>query len=457
MKVYRTMSIALRALRRNPMRATLTTLGIIIGIAAVIAMMEIGNGASAAIQKSIVSMGSNMVMIQPGTAASGGVSFGAGSVMTLSPQDCDAIIQQCPAVQYVAPIVQARTQVIYGNKNWVPFFIVGSTPAYLDIRNWAELAQGDVFTDKDVRNANKVCLVGNTLARELFEGVSPIGKEIRIKNVSFKVIGVLTVKGANMMGMDQDDIIIAPWTSIKYRVSGTSLGNVNQSSTASTSSTAVNSLNNLYPSSSLSLYPTQSTTQAADTPQPVRFANVDNILTSTAATENIPLAIKQVTAVLRERHHIRPDEPDDFSIRDMTEMIKTFTTATSLMTNLLLCVALISLIVGGVGIMNIMLVSVTERTREIGLRMSVGARGRDILRQFLVEAIVLCLIGGALGILLGHGGALLVKYFKHWPVQTSLTAIIAAVLVSVSIGLIFGFYPAWKASRLDPIEALRYE
>ncbi len=456
MRIYRTMSIALRALRRNPMRATLTTLGIIIGIAAVIAMMEIGNGASAAIQKSIVSMGSNMVMIQPGTAASGGVSFGAGSVMTLSPQDCDAIIQQCPAVQYVAPIVQARTQVIYGNKNWVPFFIVGSTPAYLDIRNWAELAQGDVFTDKDVRNANKVCLVGNTLARELFEGVSPIGKEIRIKNVSFKVIGVLTVKGANMMGMDQDDIIIAPWTSIKYRVSGTSLGNVNQSS-ASTSSTTVNSLNNLYPSSSLSLYPTQSTTQAADTPQPVRFANVDNILTSTAATENIPLAIKQVTAVLRERHHIRPDEPDDFSIRDMTEMIKTFTTATSLMTNLLLCVALISLIVGGVGIMNIMLVSVTERTREIGLRMSVGARGRDILRQFLVEAIVLCLIGGALGILLGHGGALLVKYFKHWPVQTSISAIIAAVLVSVSIGLIFGFYPAWKASRLDPIEALRYE
>ncbi len=457
MKIYRTMSIALRALRRNPMRATLTTLGIIIGIAAVIAMMEIGNGASAAIQKSIVSMGSNMIMIQPGTAASGGVSFGAGSVMTLSPQDCDAILQQCPAVQYVAPIVQARTQVVYGNKNWVPFFIVGSTPAYLSIRNWTELAQGDVFTDKDVRNANKVCLVGNTLARELFEGDSPIGKEIRIKNVSFKIVGVLTVKGANMMGMDQDDIIIAPWTSIKYRVSGTSLGNVNQSSAASTSSTTVNSLKNLYPSSQLSLYPTQSTTQAADTPQPVRFANVDNILTSTSSTQNIPLAIRQVTAVLRERHHIRQEEPDDFSIRDMTEMIKTFTTATSLMTNLLLCVALISLIVGGVGIMNIMLVSVTERTREIGLRMSVGARARDILRQFLVEAIVLCLIGGVLGILLGHGGALLVKYFKHWPVETSLTAIIAAVLVSMSVGLIFGFYPAWKASRLDPIEALRYE
>jgi ABC-type antimicrobial peptide transport system permease subunit len=438
------------------MRATLTTLGIIIGIAAVIAMMEIGNGASGAIKKSIISMGSNMIMVQPGTAASGGVSFGAGSVMTLSPQDCDAIIQQCPAVQYASPIVQARTQIVYGNKNWVPFFIVGSTPAYLNIRNWTELAQGDCFTERDVLNANKVCIIGNTIARELFEGDFPIGKEIRIKNVSFKVIGVLTVKGANMMGMDQDDIIIAPWTAIKYRVSGTSLGNVNQSSASSTSTT-VNSLNQIYPSAQNNLYPQQSTTQAADTPQPVRFANVDNILTSTASTEKIPLAINQVTAVLRERHHIRPDEPDDFSIRDMTEMVKTFTTATSLMTNLLLCVALISLVVGGVGIMNIMLVSVTERTREIGLRMSVGARGRDILRQFLVEAIVLCLIGGTLGIVLGHGGALLVKYFKHWPVETSLAAIIAAVIVSVSVGLIFGFYPAWKASRLDPIEALRYE
>jgi ABC-type antimicrobial peptide transport system permease subunit len=455
MKIYRTMSIALRALRRNPMRATLTTLGIIIGIAAVIAMMEIGNGASAAIQKSFISMGSNMIMIQPGTAASGGVSFGAGSVMTLTPQDCDALAQQCPAIQYAAPIVQARTQVIYGSKNWVPFFIVGTTPSYLNIRNWTELAQGDAFTERDVRNVNKVCIIGNTLARELFEGVSPVGKEIRIKNVSFKIVGVLTVKGANMMGMDQDDIIIAPWTAIKYRVSGTSLGNVNQSS-AGTSST-VNSLKQIYPSAQNSLYPAQSTTQAADTPQPIRFENVDNILTSAASTEKIPLAITQATALLRERHHLHAGDPDDFSIRDMTEMVKTFTTATSLMTNLLLCVALISLLVGGVGIMNIMLVSVTERTREIGLRMSVGARARDILRQFLIEAIVLCLIGGALGILLGHGGALLVKYFKHWPVETSLTAIIAAVVVSASVGIIFGFYPAWKASRLDPIEALRYE
>ena len=427
MKVYRTILIALRALRRNPMRATLTTLGIIIGIAAVIAMMEIGSGASAAIQKSITSMGSNMIMIQPGTAASGGVSFGEGSVMTLTPQDCEAIIQQCPAIDYASPIVRARTQVVYGGKNWVPFSIFGCSPAYLDIRSWSELAEGDTFTEKDVRNANKVCLIGQTLVRELFEGRSPIGKEVRIKNVSFKVVGVLTAKGANMMGMDQDDIVLAPWTTIKYRVSGSSLTNVNQSAGASTS-TSINTLSQIYPSSSLGLYPAQSTTQAADTPQPVRFTNVDQILTTAKSDKDIPTALKQITAALRERHRLGPGEADDFSIRDMTEMVKTFTSTTALMTNLLLCVALISLIVGGVGIMNIMLVSVTERTHEIGLRMSVGARARDILRQFLVEAVVLCFIGGTIGIIIGHGGALLVKFFKHWPVKTSPTAIIVAFL-----------------------------
>ena len=459
-RIFQTIRIihtALRALRRNPMRASLTTLGIIIGIAAVIAMMEIGSGASAAIQKSIASMGSNMIMIQPGTAASSGVSFGAGSVMTLTPQDCDAIIQECPAIQNAVPVVRARAQVVYGSQNWIPSFIFGTTPAYLNVRDWTNLAEGDIFTDRDVRNANKVCVLGQTLVRELFDGYSPIGKEVRIKNVSFKVIGVLSAKGANMMGMDQDDIVLAPWTSIKYRVSGTSLTNADQSSTGSSTSSSVNSLKQIYPNTQNSLYPEQSATQAADTPQPVRFTNVDQILTTANSADTIPLAISQMTDALREHHRIHPGEPDDFSIRDMTEMVKVFSSTTALMTNLLLCVALISLIVGGVGIMNIMLVSVTERTHEIGLRMSVGARARDILRQFLVEAVVLCLVGGALGILLGHGGSYLVKFLLHWPVETSLTAIIAAVLVSVSIGIIFGYYPAWKASRLDPIEALRYE
>jgi ABC-type antimicrobial peptide transport system permease subunit len=457
MKTSRTLRIAMRALRRNPMRATLTTLGIIIGIAAVIAMMEIGNGSSKAIQKSIASMGANNIMIQPGTAASGGVSFGAGTVLTLTPQDCDAIILDCPAVRYAAPIVRARTQVVYGSLNWVPFFIYGTTPAYFSVRDWTDLTEGAFFTDRDVLNANKVCILGQTLVRELFEGKSPIGKDIRINNVSFRVIGVLSAKGANMMGMDQDDIVLAPWTAIKYRVAGTSLTNVNQSAASSETSTSVNTLSQLYPNSQVELYPVQSATQAADTPQPVRFTNVDQILAAADSSDDIPLAVSQMTAILRNRHHIEPGEPDDFSIRDMTEMISVFSSTTTLMTNLLLCIALISLVVGGVGIMNIMLVSVTERTHEIGLRMAVGARARDILRQFLVEATVLCLVGGAIGILVGHGGAYLVKFFKHWPVETSPAAIIAAVFVSVSVGLIFGYYPAWKASRLDPIEALRYE
>ena len=457
MKVYRIIQTALRALRRNPMRAALTTLGIVIGVGAVIAMMEIGNGSSKAIQKSIASMGANNLLIHPGTAASGGVSFGSGSVMTLTPEDAQAILRECPEVRTVAPVVRARTQVVYGSRNWVPFSIYGTTPSFLEVRDWTNLAQGEIFTDRDVRNANRVCLLGQTLVRELFQGDSPIGKDIRINNVSFKVVGVLSRKGANMMGMDQDDIVVAPWTAIKYRVAGSPLANVNQSSATSSTSSSVNSLSQLYPGGQPELYPAPSATQAADTPLPVRFTNVDQILVTARDSEAIPLAISQITALLRARHRIHKGEPDDFNIRDMTEMTNVMTSTAGLMTNLLLCVALISLVVGGVGIMNIMLVSVTERTREIGLRMAVGARARDILRQFLVEALGLCLAGGAMGIVVGHGGSYLVKLLLHWPIATSLSAIVAAVLVSASVGIVFGYYPAWKASRLDPIEALRYE
>ena len=458
MKIYRTLQTALRALRRNAMRAALTTLGIVIGVGAVIAMMEIGKGSSEAIQKSISSMGANNLLVHPGTAASGGISFGSGSVMTLSPQDAEAILRECPAVRGVAPVVRARTQVVYAGRNWVPFSIYGTTAAYLGVRDWG-LAEGEAFTDRDVRNANRVCLLGQTLVRELFQGESPIGKDIRINNVLFKVIGVLSRKGANMMGMDQDDIVVAPWTTIKYRVAGTRLANANQSSASSGSgsSSSVNSLSQLYPGDRPALYPEQSATQAADTPLPVRFTNVDQILVSARSSQDIQPAISQITAVLRERHRIHGGEPDDFNVRDMTEMTKVLSSTSKLMTNLLLCVALISLVVGGVGIMNIMLVSVTERTREIGLRMAVGARARDILRQFLVEAVVLCLAGGGMGILLGHGGSHLVRLFLHWPIATSPAAIAAAVLVSASVGILFGYYPAWKASRLDPINALRYE
>jgi ABC-type antimicrobial peptide transport system permease subunit len=446
----------MRALRRNPMRAMLTTLGIVIGVGAVIAMMEIGNGSSAAIQKTIATMGANVLLVLPGTAASGGVSYGAGSVTTLTPQDGEAILRDSPAVRNIAPIVRARTQVVYGSRNWVPQQMLGTTPEFLDIRDWSQLAEGEAFTERDVLNANKVCLVGQTLVRELFQGESPVGKEIRVKNVSFRVVGVLRAKGANMMGTDQDDILLTPWTTLKYRVTGSTLANPNQSAAAASGS-SVNTLNKLYPSQAPQLYPLQSEIQAANTPLPVRFANIDQILAAARSSEEIPTAIEQITEVLRERHRIRPDEPNDFNIRDMTEMTNTLSSTTRLMTNLLLCVAMISLVVGGVGIMNIMLVSVTERTREIGLRMAVGARAGDILRQFLVEAVVLCLVGGSVGILLGHGGSRLVELLLRWPVATSPGAIAAAVLVSASVGIVFGFYPAWKASRLDPIDALRYE
>lgn len=456
-RIYRTIRTALHALRRNVMRSILTTLGIIIGVSAVIAMMEIGHGSSNAIQSTIASMGANTVLIMPGTSASGGVSFGAGSTMTLTPQDCDAILKECPLLEAAAPVVRSRAQVVYGGRNWVPMSIYGTTPLFLNVRDWTTLSEGEPFTDRDVRNSSKVCLIGQTLVRELFDNESPIGKEIRLKNVAFKVVGVLSKKGANMMGQDQDDIVLTPWTTLKYRVSGQSSTTVNQSAKSSDSSSSVNSLNSLYPSSEVVLYPVPSTTQAADTPLPVRFTNVDQIMVSVKNSESISSAIDEMTQILHQRHHIQEEEPDDFTIRDMTEMTKALTSTSTLMTNLLLFVAMISLVVGGVGIMNIMLVSVTERTREIGLRMAVGARSRDILRQFLVEAIILCLSGGAIGIFLGRGCSYLVGKILHWPTAISIGAIVAAVVVSASVGIIFGFYPAWKASRLDPIEALRYE
>lgn len=450
---------ALHGLSRNVMRAALTTLGIVIGVAAVIAMMEIGSGSSSAIQATIASMGANNLMILPGAAASGGVSFGGGSVMTLTPQDAEAVLAESPAVRGAVPVVRARTQVIYGNRNWVPTFIYGTTPGWLDVREWG-LAQGDMFTERDVRNASKVCVLGQRLVRELFQGENPIGKEVRIQNVSFRVIGVLTAKGANMMGMDQDDVLLAPWTTIKFRVTGSSASTANQSaaSTASSAtSTTVNTLNQIYPTSQKKLYPEQSATQAANTPLPVRFINVDQILAAGRSTQEIPAAIKEITQILRERHRLGSGEPDDFSIRDMTEMTKALSSTGTMMTRLLLAVAMISLLVGGVGIMNIMLVSVTERTREIGLRMAVGAWSRDILQQFLAESVILCFCGGAVGILAGRGISILVRVLLKWPTELSLSAIVAAFAVSVTVGIVFGFYPAWKASRMDPIIALRYE
>ncbi len=435
------------------MRAGLTTLGIVIGVAAVIAMMEIGNGSALAIQHTIATMGAYNLMVFPGNSMMGGISTGTGGSMMLTPGDADAILTDCPSVTAAAPVVWARAQAVYNNLNWQPGNLCGTTPSFLDVRDWTEMAQGSAFTERDVRNTSKVCVIGKTIVKMLFQDEPPVGKEIRLMNVNFKVVGVLKAKGANMMGSDQDDIILAPWTTIKYRVSGVS------SSTATVAAATTTSIlpSQVYPAAQASLYPVPSASQQTDTPQPVRFANVNQIVVSARSAGEVQSAIEEITALLRERHHIRPGMPEDFTIRDMTEMVKTMSSTTELMTTLLLIVAAISLVVGGVGIMNIMLVSVTERTREIGLRMAVGAQSGDILHQFLMEAIVLCLIGGAIGIGLGRATSVLVRLIKHWPTAVSIGAIVVAVAVSALVGVLFGFYPAWKASRLDPIDALRYE
>jgi ABC-type antimicrobial peptide transport system permease subunit len=460
--LYRVLVLAFKSLGRNILRSGLTTLGIVIGVAAVIAMVEIGQGASIAVQRTIQSMGANNLLIRPGTATSGGVSFGSGSVLTMTPEDSDVLANpdRCPAIEYSAPVVKARTQVVFGNKNWVPIYIYGTTPNYLDIRDWTNLEEGNTFSMQDVLAMREVCLVGKTLVRELFDNESPIGQQVRIANRPFTVIGVLSMKGANMMGMDQDDIVLAPWTTIKFKVAGLSATTANQSVSAAVDPTnKVNTLSQIYPNTTgvAGLYPIPSALQAADTPQLVRFTNIDEIQVQARSAERIQEAIEQIQLVLRERHHIRAGQPDDFSVRDMTEMSKAMGSTATLMAGLLLVVACISLLVGGVGIMNIMMVSVTERTREIGLRMAVGARARDILMQFLVEAALLCFLGGVVGIVLGRVGSMVVSAVKGWPTAVSPLAIAGAVGVSVVVGLVFGFYPAWKASRLDPIEALRYE
>jgi ABC-type antimicrobial peptide transport system permease subunit len=451
MKLGTVLKISARALRRNVSRSALTILGIVIGIAAVIAMMEIGQGSSSAIADTIATMGANNLLILPGAAASGGISFGAGSTLTLTAQDCAAILRECDAIATGAPIVRLRAPAIYGDRNWVPGTIYGTTAEYLDVRQWSDLAEGECFGDADVRNASRVCLVGQTIVRELFEGASPLGRELRLQNVAFRVIGVLAPKGANAFGTDQDDTILAPWTTLKYRLSGSSAG-------AATSSfaPASNGGNALYPGGP-PIFPAPSAAQLADLPMPVRFANVDQVIVAARSAEAMPEAMRQVTELLRERHHLGAAEASDFNLRDMTESAHALAQTTTVMTNLLLTVALISLVVGGVGIMNIMLVSVRERTREIGLRMAVGARARDVLAQFLLEAVLLCSIGGVLGLALGRGSSAMVAELLSWPIQPSLLAAFVSIAVSAAVGIVFGFYPAWKAARLDPIEALRYE
>ncbi len=314
------------------------------------------------------------------------------------------------------------------------------------------MVDGRNFTEREVNSRTRVCLIGKKIVTELFDGKSPVDSEIRLNNVTFKVIGVLQEKGANMMGYDEDDVVLAPWSTIRLRITGLKKGSAsNTKSTASTSPSA------LYPATGVAFYPEQADNLETDTLLAPRFARIDQIMLMAANQKKVDDAISEVTAVLRERHNLRPNQDDDFWIRNSAAFMDTLNKTGSLMTNLLMVVALISLVVGGVGIMNIMLVSVTERTREIGLRMAVGARSRDILKQFLVESIMLCLVGGIVGIVLGRTAAVLVRSQLGWPIEPSPGGMLTAVIVSAAVGIIFGFYPAWKASRLDPIEALRYE
>jgi ABC-type antimicrobial peptide transport system permease subunit len=441
-------------MRRNKLRTALTCLGIIIGVAAVIAMMEIGGGSSRAIEHAIASLGASVIQIDPIDVSIGGVTTGHGGNMDMTIDDAEALRRECGVLQAVAPSVDSWGQVISGGKNWRPGRVLGSTPDFLAVRNWP-VAEGEPFTVDDVRSSAPVCLIGLTVAEKLFGTESPIGKEVRLRGVGLKVVGVLARKGANVMGSDQDDFLLAPLTTIKYRVMG--MRQVTQAPANPTSTIPPNTRNQVYPGQLAPLYPAAPDTRAVNTPQLMRFADLDDIWVAAGSPENIPMAIRQMTAVLRDRHHIQPGKLDDFRIRDWTEMSQTWAATSRVMTNLLLFVALISLIVGGVGIMNIMLVSVTERTREIGIRMAVGAHSSDILRQFLTEAVVLCMSAGVAGILLGRGVSEAITQLLHWPTVLSVPAIIASVAVSCTVGIVFGFYPAWKASRLDPIEALRYE
>jgi putative ABC transport system permease protein len=407
-RLLASLRIALRALMVNKMRSALTMLGIIIGVGAVIAMIAVGSGAKKRIAEQIASMGSNLIMVMSGSSTSGGMRFGAGTVPTLTADDGKAIQTEIPGVKYTAPSLNGVAQVVYGNQNWSTI-IIGTTPEVLDIREWS-LDAGRSFTQQDVDGATKVCLLGKTVAENLFGGIDPIGQIVRIKKVPFTVIGTLAPKGQSTWGQDQDDIIFVPLTIAQKQLFGMQ-------------------------------FPGMVKTIAVQATGPEVMKEVE----------------EQITDLLRQRHRIQPSQENDFSVRNLTEVMSSAEQSANVMSLLLGAIASISLIVGGIGIMNIMLVSVTERTREIGIRIAVGAKGRDILLQFLIESLVLSLVGGMLGIGVGMTGTLILASFTKWPVLFSMTAILLAVLFSGSVGVFFGFYPARKASLLNPIEALRYE
>ena len=410
MSLWQSVRIAGRALRVNKLRSALTMLGIIIGVAAVIAMVGVGAGAQARVAEQIQSLGSNLIIVLSGSVTASGIRLGTGSQLTISEDDSAAIAREVPLVQASAPSVRGTAQVVYGNLNWATA-IQGVTPDYFEAREWP-VTDGRAINPEDVEGATKIALLGQTTVLNLFGESEPLGQIIRIKKVPFTVVGVLSRKGQNSWGQDQDDVILIPISTAKKKVLGVSQANPRA---------------------------------------------VGSISVKVRADEDMAEAENQIRALLRQRHRLQPFQDDDFWLRNLSEVLQTQEESSKVMTYLLAAIASVSLLVGGIGIMNIMLVSVTERTREIGLRMAVGARGRDILVQFLVEAITLSLIGGVIGIALGLGGSRAISYIAEWRTLVAPEAIALAFGFSAAVGVFFGFYPARKAARLDPIEALRYE
>jgi putative ABC transport system permease protein len=402
-----TFRVALRALARNKMRSMLTMLGIIIGVGAVIAMVGIGQGASASIQSQIAQLGNNMLNVQAGSTSTGGARGGAGSATTLTADDVTAIERECASVQAASPSVRANGQLVFGNQNWYPSGgVTGTNEKFPQIREWP-VASGEFFTDADVRGSERDCVLGKTVVDNLFSGADPIGQTVRIRNLPFRVVGVLATKGQNQYGQDQDDTVIIPYTTAQKKL--------------------------------------------------LSITHVNAAIVSAVSADATYTAQSQITDLLRQRHKLAPNEDADFTVRNLTEIAEAATQSSKIMTSLLASVAGVSLMVGGIGIMNIMLVSVTERTREIGIRMAIGARGGVIRRQFLIESIALSLVGGIIGVLVGVGASIIISRTLNWPTLVSPASIVVSVIFSVLVGVVFGYYPARKAAALDPIDALRYE
>jgi putative ABC transport system permease protein len=412
MSLFLTLRIAWRALNKNRMRAGLTVLGVVIGIAAVTTMVSLGQSANALVQGQFQALGTNMILVFPGERNREGLRQ---AIVTLTARDAKAIETDCPSVLAATPVVGAAGQVIYGSSNFSPREIMGVSEDYPVVRNWP-VRKGAFFSDRDISSSSKVCVIGYTLVAKLFQTVNPIGETIRIKNIPFRVVGVLEKKGANMVGQDQDNLVLLPYTTVRKRLQGS------------------------------------------------EFDNVNAIMVSARSMQVMTDAQLEIDQLLAERHRIQPGQKRDYIVQNTTEIANIFGAVTGTLTMMLASIAAISLLVGGVGIMNIMLVSVTERTREIGIRMAVGARASDILRQFLVEAILLSCVGGMIGFLLGVGASIglvaLINTFTtgtKWTHEVSITAGIVAFFFAAAVGVFFGYYPARRASRMDPIEALRYE